>query len=79
MSTLLSTQIVQQVEVARNLMKGNGYATKTIESYSGVWHHLIEYSDRFGQGAGLAPVFCFRLRLFVVIYPFYLSLRVIQK
>ncbi|MCL5781040.1 MAG: hypothetical protein M1119_09130 [Firmicutes bacterium] len=48
MYTTFSAYLPEQVEAARKLMEEKGYAKKTVENYSGVWHHLLKYADSKG-------------------------------
>jgi len=39
-------ELHEQVEKAKVSLREKGYAGKTIESYSGVWHHLLRYAEK---------------------------------
>ncbi len=45
MGEFLQTKLYEQVEKAKMYLRERGYADKTIEGYSGVWHHLLRYAD----------------------------------
>jgi len=45
MYKVFPAHLPEQVEAARKLMEEKGYAKKTVQNYSGVWHHLLKYAD----------------------------------
>ena len=46
MGEILETELREQVEKAKMSLRERGYSGKTIEGYSGVWHHLLRYAER---------------------------------
>ncbi|MBS3984385.1 MAG: hypothetical protein KGZ66_02120, partial [Selenomonadales bacterium] len=44
MDAFRPTKLHEQVEKAETTLRERGYADKTIESYVGVWQHLMKYA-----------------------------------